>query len=123
MAREKVILAYSGGLDTSVAVKWIDERYDMDVVTYTCDLGQGRDMEAIRASGLRLGADPMGGSGVAYWEPIALRYGLDITVVNPEVEETVIPTVSSSVLLTDTSFALIPLYNKSLLTAGAVMIM
>jgi len=48
VAREKVVLAYSGGLDTSVAVKWINEKYDMDVITYTCDLGQGRDVDGIR---------------------------------------------------------------------------
>ena len=56
VAREKVILAYSGGLDTSVAVKWISEKYDMDVITYTCDLGQGRDMQAIKAKALETGA-------------------------------------------------------------------
>ena len=48
MARDKLVLAYSGGLDTSVAVKWINETYDMDVIAYTCDLGQGQDIEAIR---------------------------------------------------------------------------
>ena len=56
MTREKVVLAYSGGLDTSVAVKWINEKYNMDVITYTCDLGQGRDLEAIRAKALETGA-------------------------------------------------------------------
>ena len=56
MAREKVILAYSGGLDTSVAVKWINEKYDKDVITYTCDLGQGRDMDGIREKAIRTGA-------------------------------------------------------------------
>lgn len=56
MARDKVILAYSGGLDTSVAVKWINEKYDMDVITYTCDLGQGRDLDAIQAKAERTGA-------------------------------------------------------------------
>ena len=55
-SREKVVLAYSGGLDTSVAVKWINETYDMDVVAYTCDLGQGQDIEAIRQKALRTGA-------------------------------------------------------------------
>ncbi len=45
-------------------------------------------MEAIRSSGLKIGTDPMGGSGVAYWEPIAERYGLDLTVVNPDVDPT-----------------------------------
>lgn len=56
MAREKVILAYSGGLDTSVAVKWINETYDMDVITYTCDLGQGRELEAIKEKAIATGA-------------------------------------------------------------------
>ena len=56
MGREKVVLAYSGGLDTSVAVKWINEKYDMDVITYTCDLGQGRDLEAIRKKAIATGA-------------------------------------------------------------------
>ena len=54
--REKVVLAYSGGLDTSVAVKWINETYNMDVIAYTCDLGQGQDIEAIRKKALRTGA-------------------------------------------------------------------
>ncbi len=56
MARDKVVLAYSGGLDTSVAVKWINETYDLDVIAYTCDLGQGQDIEAIRQKALRTGA-------------------------------------------------------------------
>ncbi len=56
MAREKVILAYSGGLDTSVAVKWINETYDMDVITYTCDLGQERDLVGIKEKALKTGA-------------------------------------------------------------------
>lgn len=56
MAREKVVLAYSGGLDTSVAVKWINEKYDMDVITYTCDLGQGRDVDGIKEKALKTGA-------------------------------------------------------------------
>lgn len=56
MAREKVILAYSGGLDTSVAVKWINEKYNMDVITFTCDLGQGRDMDGIKEKAIKTGA-------------------------------------------------------------------
>ena len=56
VARDKVVLAYSGGLDTSVAVKWINETYNMDVIAYTCDLGQGQDIEAIRQKALRTGA-------------------------------------------------------------------
>jgi argininosuccinate synthase len=54
--RETVILAYSGGLDTSVAVKWINETYGLDVIAYTCDLGQGQDIEAIRQKALKTGA-------------------------------------------------------------------
>jgi argininosuccinate synthase len=48
MARDKVILAYSGGLDTSVMVPWIGEKYSLDVVAFTVDLGQGEDIERIR---------------------------------------------------------------------------
>ncbi len=55
MARDRVILAYSGGLDTSVMVPWIAEKYNLDVVTFTCDLGQGEDIEKIRARRSRLG--------------------------------------------------------------------
>jgi len=56
VAKEKVVLAYSGGLDTSVAVKWIQEKYDMDVIAYTADLGQGRDLDQIRKKALETGA-------------------------------------------------------------------
>ena len=56
--------------------------------SYVGDLGSVLDMEAIRAAGLRLGVDPLGGAGVAYWGPIADRYGLDVTVVNGEVDPT-----------------------------------
>src|SRR5271156_3443880 len=53
MARDKVILAYSGGLDTSVMVPWIGEKYNLDVVAFTVDLGQGEDIERIRQKALR----------------------------------------------------------------------
>src|SRR5215472_3461992 len=56
MARDKVILAYSGGLATSVMVPWIGEKYNLDVVAFTVDLGQGEDIEAIRKKALRTGA-------------------------------------------------------------------
>jgi phosphoglucomutase len=58
------------------------------VGSYVDDLHSVVDMEAIRAAGLRLGVDPLGGSGVAYWGPISDRYGLDVTVVNDEVDPT-----------------------------------
>ncbi|HEX3428047.1 MAG TPA: phosphoglucomutase, partial [Candidatus Limnocylindrales bacterium] len=50
--------------------------------TYVADVGSVIDMEAIRASGLRIGVDPMGGASVGYWPAIAERYGLDLTLVN-----------------------------------------
>src|SRR5271163_3688696 len=56
MALERVILAYSGGLDTSVMVPWIKEKYNLDVVTFTVDLGQGEDIEKIRQKALKTGA-------------------------------------------------------------------
>lgn len=55
---------------------------------YTDDLKNVIDMDVIRESGLKIGADPMGGSGVAYWEPIAKKYSLNIDIVNPEVDPT-----------------------------------
>jgi argininosuccinate synthase len=56
MPRDKVILAYSGGLDTSVMVPWIGEKYNLDVVAFTVDLGQGEDIERIRKKALKTGA-------------------------------------------------------------------
>ena len=42
----KIVLAYSGGLDTSVILKWLQQTYDCEVVTFTADLGQGEELEA-----------------------------------------------------------------------------
>src|SRR5437660_1615409 len=56
MGRDKVILAYSGGLDTSVMVPWIGEKYGLDVVAFTVDLGQGEDIERVRQKALKTGA-------------------------------------------------------------------
>jgi phosphoglucomutase len=55
---------------------------------YIEDLANVIDMEAIRGSGLKLGVDPLGGAGVHYWQPIAARYGLDLTVVSDAVDPT-----------------------------------
>ena len=55
---------------------------------YIGDLAQIIDMDVLRLAGLKLGIDPLGGSGVAYWQPIAERYGLNIEVVNPTVDPT-----------------------------------
>lgn len=55
---------------------------------YVADLKNVVDMEAIRAAGLKIGVDPLGGSGLEYWEPIAESYGLDLTVTNTLVDPT-----------------------------------
>lgn len=62
-------------------------RYDY-LNTYVNDLGSIIDMDAIRNSGIKLGVDPLGGAGVHYWEPIAERYKLNLTVANKEVDPT-----------------------------------
>ena len=54
--KQKVVLAYSGGLDTCVAVRWIQQTYDMDVVTLTIDMGTHEDLETIRRRALQVGA-------------------------------------------------------------------
>ncbi len=56
--------------------------------TYISDLGNVLDMDAIHGSNLALGVDPLGGAGVHYWQPIAERYGLNLTVVNEVVDPT-----------------------------------
>ncbi len=59
--------------------------YDF-VAPYVAALGDALDLEAVKNAGLRIGADPMGGASLAYWEPIAEVYGLSIEVVNPYVD-------------------------------------
>ena len=53
---------------------------------YVEDLAQVLDLESVRAMGLKIGVDPLGGASVAYWEPIRERYGIDLTVVNNRVD-------------------------------------
>ncbi len=53
---DKAVLAYSGGLDTSVAIKWLKEKYNLEVITLTVDIGNVADLEAIRQKALDLGA-------------------------------------------------------------------
>lgn len=53
---DKVVLAYSGGLDTSVAIKWLQEKYNLDVIAFTVDVGNERDFSAIRQKALDVGA-------------------------------------------------------------------
>ncbi len=54
---KKVVLAYSGGLDTSVIVKWLQETYQCEVVTFTADIGQGEEVEPARAKAEALGVE------------------------------------------------------------------
>ena len=52
---KKVVLAYSGGLDTSVILKWLEEVYGCEVVTFTADVGQGEEIEPARAKAMAMG--------------------------------------------------------------------
>lgn len=61
------------------------KRHDY-LTAYVDDLANVIDMDAIRESGVRIGADPLGGASVEYWGAIGERYGLDLTVVNPQVD-------------------------------------
>ncbi|GEN55420.1 argininosuccinate synthase [Halobacillus faecis] len=56
MTKPKVVLAYSGGLDTSVSIKWIQEKYGYDVIALGLDVGEGKDLETIRKKALDVGA-------------------------------------------------------------------
>ena len=54
--REKVVLAYSGGLDTSIIIPWLKENYDCDVIAFVADVGQGDDIEAVVEKAYATGA-------------------------------------------------------------------
>jgi argininosuccinate synthase len=55
---KKVVLAYSGGLDTSIILKWLQDEYNCEVVTFTADIGQGEEIEPARAKAIKLGIKP-----------------------------------------------------------------
>ena len=55
---KKVVLAYSGGLDTSIILRWLQDQYNCEVVTFTADLGQGEELEPARAKALQMGIKP-----------------------------------------------------------------
>ena len=57
MAKEKIVLAYSGGLDTSIIITWLKENYDCEVIAVCCDTGQKEDFDAIKKKALTTGAD------------------------------------------------------------------
>ena len=52
---KKAVLAYSGGLDTSIILKWLQDEYECEVVTFTADLGQGEEVEPARPKALDMG--------------------------------------------------------------------
>jgi argininosuccinate synthase len=52
----KIVLAYSGGLDTSVAIKWLKEKYQAEVIAFCADLGQGEDLKEVKQKALKTGA-------------------------------------------------------------------
>ena len=54
----KVVLAYSGGLDTSVILKWLQDVYDCEVVTFTADIGQPDEVKPARAKAIKMGIKP-----------------------------------------------------------------
>lgn len=56
MSKEKIVLAYSGGLDTSIAIKWFQEKYNLDVIAVIGDLGEGKDLDAIKKKAIKTGA-------------------------------------------------------------------
>ena len=55
---KKAVLAYSGGLDTSVILKWLQDTYHCEVVTFTADLGQGDELEVARPKAIKFGIKP-----------------------------------------------------------------
>ncbi len=57
MSTKKIVLAYSGGLDTSVILKWLAEEYDCPVIAYAADVGQHEDWDAVREKGMATGAE------------------------------------------------------------------
>lgn len=80
--REVKRLPYSAALSA-------DNVHPFDFVTpYVHALGEAIDMEAIRSSGISIGIDPLGGAGLPYWQPIADRYGINVTIVNKTIDMT-----------------------------------
>lgn len=56
MSKQRIVLAYSGGLDTSIAIAWLAEKYDAEVIAVTLDIGQGRELTDVRERALAVGA-------------------------------------------------------------------
>lgn len=58
------------------------------VMDYVNDIANAIDFDAIRASGIKIGVDPLGGASLAYWQPLAEKYGLHLTITNPKIDAT-----------------------------------
>src|SRR6266498_3310009 len=89
--RANALLAADGGVKRvpyHAALRAPTTRERDYVGPYVVDLGSVVDLAAVKRAGLRLGVDPLGGSNVGYWEPIARTHGLSIEVVNPKVDPT-----------------------------------
>ena len=67
----------------------VETTHEIDFITpYISDLNNVVNMDAVKEAGLKIGVDPLGGAGIAYWQPIAEMYGLDLQVTNPYVDPT-----------------------------------
>lgn len=75
-------------IDFAAALKASTTHAKDFVTAYVADLTNVIDLEAIRSANLKIGIDPLGGAAAAYWKPVAERYGIDITVVNPKIDPT-----------------------------------
>lgn len=90
-ARANELMAAPEGIRklTFKAALGAESTHPVDYVgPYVEELAQVLDMQAIAGAGLKLGVDPLGGAAVAYWAPIAERYGLDLTITAPDVDPT-----------------------------------
>ena len=80
MAKDKVVLAYSGGLDTTVIIPWLKENYDYDVIAVCIDVGQGDDWAAIKSRALKTGASACSPSNVSpFIAPLSSGDGMKST--------------------------------------------
>jgi phosphoglucomutase len=75
-------------IDFGAALKASTTHAEDFVAPYVEDLANVIDLEAIRAAGVKIGVDPLGGAAAAYWQPVLERYGIDITIVNPKIDPT-----------------------------------
>ena len=77
-------------IDSSAALKASTTHAQDFVMPYVEDLANVVDLAAVRSAGVKIGVDPLGGAAVAYWQPVAERYGLNLTVVNPRIDHGIV---------------------------------